>query len=134
MGGILDSACGGAMTAWKNQRGDVPVGCLLGFVVLVLIAIFAMNAVPAQLQLGEFEKRIDELADRANRREYTNERIKRDILEKAKDLNFDVPEKNVLVERNDRWVRIRVQFVQEVRFPGYVWVRDHDIRLERPMF
>lgn len=122
------------MTAWKNQRGDVPVGCLLGFVVLVLIAIFAMNAVPAQLQLGEFEKRIDELADRANRREYTNERIKRDILEKAKDLNFDVPEKNVLVERNDRWVRIRVQFVQEVRFPGYVWVRDHDIRLERPMF
>ena len=27
------------MTAWKNQRGDVPVGCLVGFAALVLIAI-----------------------------------------------------------------------------------------------
>lgn len=122
------------MTAWKNQRGDVPVGCLLGFVVLVLIAIFTMNALPAQLDFGEFEKRIEELADRANRREYTNERIKRDILAKARELNFDVPEDNVLVERTERWIRIRVRFVQEIKFPGYVWVRPHDLQLERPIF
>jgi hypothetical protein len=122
------------MTAWKNQRGDVPVGCLLGFAVLVLVAVIAMNAVPAQLDFGEFEKRIEELADRANRREYRNERIKRDILSKASDLGFDVPEENVLIERTDRWIRIRVHFVQEVRFPGYVWVRNHDLRLERPIF
>ena len=122
------------MTGWRNQRGDVPVGCLIGFVVLVLIAIFAMNAIPAQLKYGEFEKRIEELADRANRREYNDERIKRDILEKARDLDFDVPEENVLVERNDRRIKIRVHFVQEIRFPGYVWVRPHDFRLERPIF
>jgi len=122
------------MTVWKNQRGDVPVGCLLGFVVLVLVAVIAMNAVPAQLDFGEFEKRLDELADRANRRDYNNERIKREILIKAKDLNFDVPDENVLVERTERWIRIRVHFVQEVRFPGYVWVRNHDLRLERPIF
>jgi hypothetical protein len=125
---------GGAMQGWTNQRGDVPVGCLIGFAVMVVVAIIAMNAIPAQLELGEFEKRIEELADRANRREYTNERIKRGILDKAKDLNFDVPEENVEVERNDRWVRIRVHFVQEVDFPGYTWVRQHDIRLERPVF
>lgn len=122
------------MTAWKNQRGDVPVGCLLGFAVLVLVAVIAMNAVPAQLDFGEFEKRIEELADRANRREYKNERIKRDILSKASELGFDVPEENVLIERTERWIRIRVHFVQEVRFPGYVWVRNHDLRLERPIF
>jgi len=122
------------MTAWKNQRGDVPVGCLLGFVVLVLVAVIAMNAVPAQLDFGEFEKRLEDLADRSNRRDYNNERIKREILIKAKDLNFDVPPENVLVERTERWIRIRVHFVQEVRFPGYVWVRNHDLRLERPIF
>jgi hypothetical protein len=129
-----DSGYGGAMTAWKNQRGDVPVGCLLGFVVLVLIAIFAMSAIPAQLKLGDFEKRIAELADRANRREYNNERIKRDILAKAKDLDFDLPEKNVEIDRNDKRIKIRVHFVQVVRLPGYEWVRPQDIRLERPIF
>lgn len=122
------------MTAWKNQRGDVPVGCLLGFAVLVLIAIFAMSAIPAQIKLGDFEKRIEELADRSSRREYNNERIKREILEKAKDLDFDVPEKNVEIERNDKRIKIRVHFVQVVRLPGYEWVRPQDIRLERPIF
>lgn len=122
------------MTAWKNQRGDVPVGCLLGFAVLVLVAIFAMSAIPAQIKLGDFEKRIEELADRSSRREYNNERIKREILEKAKDLDFDVPEKNVEIERNDKRIKIRVHFVQVVRLPGYEWVRPQDIRLERPIF
>lgn len=122
------------MYAWKNQRGDVPVGCLVGFVVLVLVAVVAMNAIPAQLKLGEFEKRIEELADRANRREYTPARIKRDILDKARDLDFDVPEEHVVVESNDKRIKIRVWFDQVVRFPGYTWVRKHDIRLERPLF
>jgi len=122
------------MKAWKNQRGDVPVGCLLGFVALVLIAVFAMSAVPAQIKLGEFEKRVEELADRANRREYNNERIKRDILAKARDLDFDLPEENVEIDRNDKRIKIRVHFVQVVRLPGYEWVRPQDIRLERPIF
>jgi len=122
------------MTVWKNQRGDVPVGCLLGFVVLVLVAIFAMNAGPAQLKLGDFERRIAELADRSNRREYNNDRIKREILQKAKDLDFDVPEKNVEITRNDRRIKIYVHFDQVIRLPGYVWVRPHEIRLERPIF
>jgi hypothetical protein len=122
------------MTVWKNQRGDVPVGCLLGFVVLVLIAIFAMNAIPAQLKLGDFEKRVTELADRANRRDYNNERIKRDILVKARDLDFDLPEKNVEIVRNDKRIKIYVHFDQVIRLPGYVWVRPQEIRMERPIF
>jgi hypothetical protein len=122
------------MTVWKYQRGDVPVGCLLGFVVLVLIAIFAMSMIPAQIKLGELEKRIDDLADRANRREYTNQRIKRDILDKAEELDLNIPEKNIEIERNNKRIKIFVEFDQEIRFPGYVWVRHHEYRLDRPIF
>lgn len=122
------------MTMWKNQRGDVPVGCLIGFALMVVIAIFAMNAIPAQLQYGEFEKRVDELADRANRREYTADRIKRDILQKANDLDFDLPEQNVEIDKNNRRIKIYIHFNQEIRFPGKVWVQAREIRLERPIF
>ena len=118
---------------WKNQRGDVPVGCLFGFVVLVLIAIFAMTAIPEQLKYGEFEKRVEELADRANRREFTPTRIKREVLEKARDLDFDLPEKNVEIEKNDRRIKIYVHFDQEFRFPGKVWIQAREIRMERPI-
>jgi hypothetical protein len=122
------------MKVWNNQRGDVPVGCLIGFVLLVLIAIFAMNTIPAQLDLGEFEKRVEELADRANRREYTNTRIQAEILEKAKDLDLAVTDKNIEIDRNDKRIKIFIEFDQEIRYPGYVWVRHHEIRLERPIF
>ncbi|MCU0303246.1 MAG: hypothetical protein MUC56_04200 [Thermoanaerobaculales bacterium] len=121
------------MTGWKSQRGDVPVGCLIGFVVLVIVAIFAMNAGPAQLKYGEFEKRVEELADRANRREYTNDRIKLEILEKARDLDFDLPEENVEIDRNDQRIKIFVHFDQTIRFPGKVWVQHRELRLERPI-
>jgi hypothetical protein len=122
------------MKVWNNQRGDVPVGCLIGFVLLVLIAIFAMNTIPAQVDLGEFEKRVEELADRANRREYTNARIQAEILEKAKDLDLAVTDKNIEIDRNDKRIKIFIEFDQEIRYPGYVWVRHHEIRLERPIF
>ncbi|HSL18493.1 MAG TPA: hypothetical protein VLB51_11370 [Methylomirabilota bacterium] len=122
------------MKVWKNQRGDVPVGCLIGFVLLVLIAIFAMNTIPAQVDLGEFEKRVEELADRANRREYTNARIQAEILEKAKDLDLAVTDKNIEIDRTDKRIKIFIEFDQEIRYPGYVWVRHHEIRLERPIF
>jgi len=121
------------MTAWKYQRGDVPVGCLVGFVVLVLIAVFAMNMIPAQVKLGELEKRVEELADRANRREYTNQRIKEEILEKAEEVDLDIPEKNIEVSRNNKWIKIRLSFDQTIRFPGYVWVRHHEYQLDRPI-
>jgi hypothetical protein len=121
------------MSSWKSQRGDVPVGCLIGFLLLVVIAVFSMNMIPAQLAVGDLEKRITELADRANRRDYQGDRIKREILEKAKDLDLDVEEKNVEIDRNDKRIKIRVFFDQEIRFPGYVWVRHHDLRFERPI-
>ena len=103
------------MKAWTNQRGDVPVGCLIGFVLLVLIAIFAMNTIPA-------------------RREYTNSRIQEEILDKAEDLDLDILEKNIQIDRDEKRIKIFIEFDQEIRYPGYVWVRHHEIRLERPLF
>jgi len=122
------------MKAWTYQRGDVPVGCLIGFVFLVLVAVFAMNMIPAQLDLGELQKRVEELADRANRREYTNVRIEREILDKARDLDLDINEKQIEIDRNDKRIKIFISFDQKIRFPGYVWVRHHDLRFERPLF
>ena len=122
------------MKAWIHERGDVPVGCLIGFVLLVLIAIFAMNTIPAQVDLGELEKRVEELADRANRREYTNVRIQSEILEKAKDLDLPITEKNIEIDRTEKRIKIVIVFDQEIRYPGYVWVRHREIREERPLF
>jgi len=121
------------MTMWKNQRGDVPVGCLLGFLVLIIIAVIAMTAVPEQLKYGDFKKRVDELADRANRREYTPKKIKLEILEKAVDLDFDIPEKQVEIEKNSRRIKIYVHFDQEFRFPGKTHIQAREIRIERPI-
>ena len=81
------------MRRWRYQRGDVPVGCLVGGVVAVIVVLVAIKVAPIMIHVVELDKEISNLADRANRREYTDQRIRHDILEKAELLDLPVTKK-----------------------------------------
>ena len=85
------------MRTWRYQRGDVPVGCLIGGVVMVIVVLISIKVTPLVISTGELEKEIAVLADRANRREYTDKRIMKDILYKAESLDLPVTKKEVTV-------------------------------------
>jgi len=87
------------MKTWRWQRGDVPVGCLVGGVVVVVVILIAIKVAPITIAVGEFDKEIGVLADRANRREYHNQRILQSILEKAQKLDLPVTKKEVDIKR-----------------------------------
>ncbi len=69
------------MKSWRSQRGDVPVGCLISGAVLLIVVLVAIKVAPVVLNVGEFDNKISVLADRANRREYNDKRILKEILE-----------------------------------------------------
>ena len=64
----------------RRERGDVPVGCLVGLVVLAVATLIGIKATPVMIHVGELEKEIGNLADRAGRRDYQDKRIIRDCL------------------------------------------------------
>lgn len=122
----------------RFERGDVPVGCLVGLVVLLLAVLVAMRVVPIMVSVGEMDREIKILADRANRLEYSNERIKEDILYKAKalDLPFteEFGEKNIRMERAGGRFKVWVDYTVEVDLVVYTYYWDKHHYENRPLF
>ena len=123
------------MTRWRYQRGDVPVGCLVGGVVALIVVLVAIKAAPIMIHVGELDKEISTLADRANRREYNDQRIRRDILERAEQLDLPVDKKKgVDIKRTSNRIKITVRYRITIEFPGYDYVWDKEHFHERPLF
>ena len=122
------------MRSWRYQRGDVPVGCLVGGVVGLIVILIAIKAAPVMLHVGELDKEIANLADRANRREYNDQRIIKDILKKAENLDLPVTKKDITIKRTSTRIKITVTYTKPIKFPGhtYMWKKVHE--QERPLF
>ena len=122
------------MTSWRSQRGDVPVGCLIGGVVLLIVVLVAIKVTPVVLNVGELDNKISTLADRANRREYNDKRILAEILKKAELLDLPVAKKNVKIKRTSNRIKITVIYTIPIEFPGYTFMWHKEHFEDRPLF
>jgi len=122
------------MKTWRYQRGDVPVGCLVGGAVALIVVLIAIKVAPIMIHVGELDKQIGVYADRANRREYNDKRIERAILTKAEQLDLPVTKKDISIKRTSNRIKIVVVYDIRIEFPGYthVWHKEHFH--ERPLF
>jgi hypothetical protein len=122
------------MRTWRYQRGDVPVGCLVGGVVALIVVLVTIKVAPIMIHVGELDKEISTLADRANRREYNDERIRRSILVRAEQLDLPVNKKSIDIKRTSNRIKVRVHYTIPIEFPGYTYVWDKEHFHERPLF
>lgn len=122
------------MKTWRGQRGDVPVGCLVGLVVLAIVALVGIKAVPVMLSVQEFEKEVRAVADRGNRIDYTDKRMIARLVSAAEELDIPITAEDIRIERSKSRIRIRVDFVKEIEFPGYTYVWRKEIDEDRPIF
>ena len=121
------------MKTWRFQRGDVPVGCLVGLVVALVVVLIAIKVTPLVISVGELNKEISVLADRANRREYSDPRILAAILEKAEALDLPVTKKDVTIKRTSKRIKITVTYDIPIEFPGYTYVWHKKHYQDRPL-
>ena len=122
------------MRTWRYQRGDVPVGCLVGGVVALIVVLVTIKVAPIMIHVGELDKEIGVLADRANRREYHDQRIRRTILAKAEELDLPVGKKSIDIKRTSNRIKITVRYTITIEFPGYTYVWDKEHFHDRPLF
>jgi len=121
--------------SWRTrQRGDVPVGCIIGLIFLLIVAVIGIKVVPVMIKFGELDREIQALADRANRWDYTDKRIRDRIILKAEELDLPVTEKNVRIERSDSWLKVWVDYEYAVEFPGYTYIWKKEHYENRPLF
>jgi hypothetical protein len=122
------------MKTWRYQRGDVPVGCLVGGLVALIVALIGIKVAPIMINVGELDKQIGVYADRANRREYNDKRIERAILSKAETLDLPVTKKDIKIQRTSNRIKITVTYDVPIEFPGYTYVWHKEHFHERPLF
>jgi len=121
------------MKTWRFQRGDVPIGCLVGGVVALVVVLIAIKVTPLVISVGELDKEISVLADRANRREYNDPRILAAILQKAEALDLPVTKKDVKIQRMSKRIKITVTYDIPIEFPGYTYVWHKEHYQDRPL-
>ena len=122
------------MSSWRRQRGDIPVGCLVGFLVAVLVTLIGIKTVPVMVRVGEFDREVKGQADRANRTTYTDKRIRSHLLAKAEELDIPINGKSIWIDRTSSRIKIRIRYDLPIAFPGYTYVWHKQHAEERPLF
>lgn len=122
------------MTRWRSQRGDVPIGCLVGFVVAVVVGLIAIRTVPVMISVGEFDKEVKAYADRASRPDYDDKRIRKDLVAIADQLDIPINAKAIWIKRSSNRIKIRITYDYPIEFPGYTYVWKKEHYEDRPLF
>lgn len=118
----------------RRERGDVPVGCLIGLVVLGLAVLIGIKAAPVMLHVGELDNEIGNLADRAGRRDYKDARIIRDILIKADAVDLPVTKDSIKIKRSSSRFKIWVTYQKDIDFMFYTYHWNKEHYHDRPVF
>ena len=118
----------------RRERGDVPLGCLVGLVVLGLATLIGIKATPVMVNVGAMDQEISNLADRAGRRDYKDKRIIRDILAKADELNLPVTVESIKIKRSAKRFVIDVTYQKDIEFMFYTYQWNKEHHQDRPLF
>ena len=122
------------MSKWRYQRGEVPMGCIVALILGFIVALVGIKVTPIMLRMGDLEREVRILADRGNRVEYTNKRIVKEIVSKARELDLPVTEENVTAARSDSHIVVEVKYEKAIEFPGYTYVWKKELHEDRPLF
>jgi hypothetical protein len=117
------------MIRFRDERGQINAGCFIAVIVLAIAVVIAVKTVPVLVNMGDLQKEIELLAERATLSTYTNKLIKGRILQKAEALHLQVAPENIVVKRNSQFIDITVTYDIEIHYPLYTyhWHKVHQV-------
>lgn len=116
----------------RGQRGEGQFGCLVGLIVLLVAAVLAYKMIPVKVKAADLRDTIVDEAKSAG--QHDEKVIMRNILQKAKELNFPVTEENIKINRKSTYIIIDVNYVVPVDLPGYTYNWSFHHHAENPIF
>ncbi len=122
------------MNRWRTQRGDVPIGCLIGFVVAIVVGLIAIKTVPVITAVGEFDKEIKAQAERAGVPRHDDTYIRKYVLLSAEEHDIPINAKSIWIKRTATRIKIRVTYDLPIEFPGYTYIWHKEHSEDRPLF
>jgi hypothetical protein len=115
----------------RRGSGEGNLGCILWSIVFIVVALICYKAIPVKINTAEL---YDFMIEQAKFGSGSVETAKKAIINKARELNLPVDDKNLSVEKiNDR-IRMKTSFAVPLEFPGYTYVWNFDWEIDRPIY
>ena len=117
----------------RSERGEGNLGCILWLLALAICVTIAWKAIPVKMKSAEM---YDFMDDRAKFAALSTppEEIKKQLLERARQLEIPLNKDNVKVERRADRIYMEVEYTLPVELPGYTYQWHFRQTLDRPVF
>ena len=96
--------------------------------------MIGIKVAPLMMKMGDLERDVRILSDKANRIEFNDKVITEQIIRSAEKLALPVTEESIVIDRGRHRIVVEVKYTKMVEFPGYTYQWDVHIREDRPLF
>lgn len=116
----------------RREAGEGQGGCLVGIVILLVAVFVAYKLIPIKVKAADLRETIADESKSAGT--HSDERIRKAILEMAQEQGLPVSDENITINRTANLIRIDVNYVVPVMFPGYTYQWHFSHHAENPIF
>src|SRR5581483_10416600 len=102
-----------------RERGEGQFGCVVGLILLAVGCLIAYRVIPVKVKRAEVRQELVDEAKSAGM--HTDDRIRKGILEKAREDNLPVTEDDIKINRGNNEITVQLDYVVPIEFPGYTY-------------
>jgi len=117
----------------RSERGEGRFGTLVGLCVLLLTIYLGFKVVPVMVNAYSFRDFIEQEARFAALKKADDEVSKR-VLRKAQELELPISPKDILVQRSNTHMDIKVKYTVPIETPVYTYQWVFDEKSRAPLF
>lgn len=116
----------------RRERGEGNFGCLVGLVVFLAAIFVAYKMIPIKIKAAEVREVLQDEAKSAGT--HNDDQIRAAILKKAKDDDLPITEDNLKISRTTSEIKIDLEYVVPVKFPGFTFNWKFHNEQQNPIF
>lgn len=120
------------MSFRRREKGEGQAGCLFGLILLALAGFIAYKVIPVKVKAAEMRQEVIDEAKSAGT--HNDDKIRDDILAKARENNLPVGPDNIKINRGNNEIDVQVDYVVPIEFPGYTYQWHINHSAHNPIF
>jgi predicted membrane protein len=116
----------------RSQAGEGQFGCIFGLAILLIAVFFAYKIVPVKVKAAELRQVVVDEGKSAGT--HNDEKIRKAILAEAEDQGLPVTDDDIEISRTGNLIKIDVDYIVPIKFPGRTWEWHFHHSAENPIF
>jgi hypothetical protein len=116
----------------RREAGEGQGGCLVGIVILLVAVFVAYKLIPIKVKAADLRAVVVDEAKSAGT--HGDDRIHKAILAEAQDQGLPVADDGITIVRAGNLIRVDVDYIVPVVFPGYTYQWHFHHHAENPVF